>query len=132
MRAGGCFVGEHGTRPLKGRRIYGYVEASRKLGERTSSFKRLMARFDALYEEIVDPDRPIKRVNIGFGGLLPEEFATEDLFCDRAAEQAERNLAEAVLAVRGRYGKNALLRGTSYREGATGRERNEQVGGHHA
>lgn len=130
--AGGCFVGEHGTRPLKGRRIYGYAEASRKLGERTSSFKRLMARFDALYEEIVDPDRPIKRVNIGFGGLLPEEFATEDLFCDRAAEQAERDLAEAVLAVRGRYGKNALLRGTSYREGATGRERNEQVGGHHA
>ena len=49
-----------------------------------------------------------------------------------AAEQAERDLAEAVLAVRGRYGKNALLRGTSYREGATGRERNEQVGGHHA
>ena len=126
------FVGEHGTRAVRGKRIYGYTEASRKLGERTNSFKRLMARFDALYREIVDPARPIKRVNIGFAGLMPEEFATSDLFRDEAAEQAEHDLAEAVLAVRERYGKNSLLRGTSYKQGATGRERNEQVGGHHA
>ena len=126
------FTGEHGRRTVRGRRAYGYAEASRKLGERTNSFKRLMARFDALYAEIVDPARPIKRVNIGFGGLLPEEFATVDLFTDVQAEQSERDLADAVLAVRGKYGKNALLRGTSYKQGATGRERNEQVGGHHA
>ena len=91
-----------------------------------------MARFDALYTEIVDPARPIKRVNIGFANLLPEEFATTDLFRDEAAEQAERDLAHTVLAVRDRYGKNALLKGTSYKPAATGRERNEQVGGHHA
>lgn len=130
--ASAVFVGEHGRRTVRGRRAYGYAEASRKLGERTNSFKRLMARFDALYREIVDPARPIKRVNIGFGGLLPEEFATTDLFRDEAAEQAERDLAHAVIAVRDRYGKNALLRGTSYKPAATGRERNEQVGGHHA
>ncbi|WP_066833651.1 DinB/UmuC family translesion DNA polymerase [Collinsella ihumii] len=117
---------------VRGKRAYGYAEASRKLGERTNSFKRLMARFDALFDEIVDPSRPIKRINIGFGGLLPEEFATIDLFTDVQAEQTERNLAEAVLAVRDRYGKNSLLRGTSYKDEATGRNRNEQVGGHHA
>ncbi len=126
------FIGEHGKRTVRGKRAYGYAEASRKLGERTNSFKRLMARFDALYTEIVDPARPIKRVNIGFANLLPEEFATTDLFRDEAAEQAERDLAHTVLAVRGRYGKNALLKGTSYKPAATGRERNEQVGGHHA
>ena len=126
------FVGEHGKRTVRGKRAYGYAEASRKLGERTNSFKRLMARFDALFDEIVDPSRPIKRINIGFGGLLPEEFATVDLFTDVQAEQTERNLAEAVLAVRDRYGKNSLLRGTSYKNEATGRDRNEQVGGHHA
>ena len=80
----------------------------------------------------MDPARAIRRVNIGFGDLMPEEFADLDLFTDVAAEEEEHRLAETVNAVKGRYGKNALLRGTSFRPGATGRERNEQVGGHHA
>ena len=44
----------------------------------------------------------------------------------------EHRLQQAVLAVKGRFGKNALLRGTSLKEKATARERNEQIGGHHA
>ncbi len=131
-RGGDLFIGEHGARSAGGRGAYGHAGASRKLGERTNSFKRLMERFDALYAEIVDPTRPIKRINIGFSGLLPEEFATYDLFRDEAAERAERDLADTMIAVRDRYGKNALLRGTSFRESATGRERNQQVGGHRA
>ena len=64
--------------------------------------------------------------------MLPEEFATMDLFADAEAEAEERRLQQAVLAVKGRFGKNALLRGTSLKEKATARERNEQIGGHHA
>ena len=83
-------------------------------------------------DQTIDPRRAIRRVNIGFGNLLPEEFATYNLFTDLEAEAEERSLQEAVLSVKQRYGKNALLKGTSFKQGATGRERNEQVGGHRA
>ena len=73
-----------------------------------------------------------ERLNIGFGDLLPEELATIDLFTDVEAEARERELQRAIIDVKGRYGKNALVMGRSLRPEATGRERNEQVGGHHA
>ena len=71
-------------------------------------------------------------INIGFGNLVDADLATVDLFTDVAAADRERRRAEAVLAVKGKFGKNALLRGTSLKEKATARERNEQIGGHHA
>ena len=91
-----------------------------------------MPRFLDLFDETTRKDAPIRRINVGFGGVLPEEFATMDLFADAEAEAEERRLQQAVLAVKGRFGKNALLRGTSLKEKATARERNEQIGGHHA
>ncbi len=129
---GEVFRGEHGARTRAGRRAYGYAETSRKLGERTNSFRRLMGYFDVLWSQTVDADRPIKRINIGFGNLLPEDFATTDLFSDPKADGDERKLARTLIAVHGKYGKNSLLKGVSLRTEATGRERNEQVGGHHA
>ena len=91
-----------------------------------------LPRFLALYDETTRDDGPVRRINVGFGGVVPEEFATLDLFTDQAAEAGERRLQEAVLAVKGKFGKNALLRGTSLKQKATARERNEQIGGHHA
>lgn len=123
------FTGEHGTRVV-GRRGEG-ANASRKLAEATSSGKALAGAFLALYEEIVDPNRAIRRVNIAAGGLVPEEYAELTLFSDPAADAAEKSLARATLAVKRKFGKNALVRGISYRPAATGRERNRQVGGHH-
>lgn len=123
------FTGEHGTRVV-GRRGEG-ANASRKLAGATSSRRELNAAFQALYAEIVDPNRAVRRVNISVGALVPEEYAELTLFSDPAADTAEKSLARAEMAVKRRFGKNALLRGTSYRPAATGRERNEQVGGHH-
>ena len=91
-----------------------------------------MPRFLDLFDETTRKDAPIRRINVGVGGVLPEEFATMDLFSDAEAEAEEHRLQQAVLAVKGRFGKNALLRGTSLKEKATARERNEQIGGHHA
>lgn len=90
-----------------------------------------MAYFEQLYAESVNPRRPVKRISIGFGDLLPEELATVNLFTDVEAEARERDLQKAIIGVKGRYGKNALVMGRSLRPEATGRERNEQVGGHH-
>ena len=126
------FTGEHGTRRLPGRRGYAHAGKQRKLDERTNSRRKLMAYFEQLYRDVVDPRRPIKRLSIGFGNLLPEEFATYDLFTDIEAERSERDLQKAIIDVKGRYGKNALVTGRSLRPEATGRERNDQVGGHHA
>lgn len=126
------FRGEHGTRPARGYAAYAHANISRALKERTNSFKKLLSYFELLWNEAVDTRAPIKRINIGCGNLMPEEFATCDLFTDKKAEAEERNLQDALIAIRGRFGKNSLLRGTSFRDSATGRERNQQIGGHHA
>lgn len=123
---------EHGGRPRGGyAAMFAHSSKSMKLPERTNSFKKLMRYFDGLYAATADPRRPIKRINLGFGNLLPEDFATTDLFADAGAEAREHDLAQAMLGIKGKFGKNALLRGLSYTEGATARERNVQVGGHH-
>ncbi len=129
----GIFVGEHGGKPRGGyAALFAHSNASRKLPERTNSFKKIMGYFDDLWAQTVDPKRPVKRINLGFGNLVPEEFATIDLFSDIEADERERDLARAVLAVKGKYGKNALVKGLSFTAGATARERNGQVGGHRA
>lgn len=126
---GRLFTGEHGTRVV-GRRGEG-ANASRRLDEATSSRARLTAAFLSLFAEIVDPNRALRRVNIAVGELVPEEYAELTLFSDPAADTAEKSLARATMAVKRKFGKNALVRGISYRGAATGRDRNEQVGGHH-
>ena len=87
---------------------------------------------EALYDETTSRDAPIRRLMIGFGELVDEALTTIDLFTDVDAIDRERNLGHAVLAVKGRFGKNALIRGVSLTEKATARERNLQVGGHRA
>lgn len=125
------FVGEHGTRAVSGGRRGVHTGGSRKIPEKTNSFKRLMGYIEELFYETTDPARPIRRLNVGFSGLVGEEFATLDLFADVEADTKERSIQEAVLAVKDKFGKNALLKGMSLTQKATARERNEQVGGHH-
>lgn len=126
------FEGEHGKRPVSGHRWGLHTGGNRKLDRRTNSRALLTACFEELYDETTRRDVPIRRVNIGFGDLLPEEYGTLTLFDDEAAFEREHSLQEALVAVRGKFGKNAMLKGMSLREKATARERNEQVGGHRA
>lgn len=126
------FRGEHGTRRLDRRDPAASAGGSRKIGEHTNSRKKLLVHFERLWRETVDPARPIRRINVGLGNLMPEEFATVDLFTDTEADAREHDLASAVIAVKSKFGKNALVRGISLTEAGTARERNEQVGGHHA
>ncbi|HIY84676.1 Y-family DNA polymerase [Rubneribacter sp.] len=130
--AGEWFDGGHGRRRASGRRGLPHTGGSRKQPDRTNSLAKLLPRVLALYDETTRADAPVRRINVGFGGVVPEELAAADLFADEAAEAEERRLQEAVLAVKGKFGKNALLRGTSLKEKSTARERNEQIGGHHA
>ena len=52
------------------------------------------------------------------------------LFEEPADEKKERSEQEAILAIRRKFGKNAILKGTNFEEGATAKERNQQIGGH--
>ncbi len=131
VTGGDVFVGEHGKRRL-GPRGSGHAGGSRKLPGFTNSYRKLMAAFDELWDERIDRNTPIRRVSVGLGNLMPEEFAAVDLFTDVEAEGREHNLQQAVLAVKDKFGKNALLRGMSLTKKATARERNELVGGHRA
>ncbi len=109
----------------------GHVSASKKLEIRTNSFDKLLGIMDALYCEKVDSARPIRRINLAFGNLEPEECATYDLFTDIASEEEEHARQDALVAIKHRFGKDAIMRGTSYKDKARGIERAHQVGGHH-
>lgn len=127
--AGMLFDGGHGLRRVGGARPHG--GGSRKIPERTNSFAKLYGYLEALFRETVDPTRTMRKISIGFGNLVDADLATVDLFTDVEAADRERRRAEAVLAVKGKFGKNALIKGTSLKEHALGRERNTMVGGHH-
>lgn len=127
--AGVFFEGGHGTRRVGGAHPHG--GGSRKIPERTNSFAKLYGYLEALFRETVDPARTMRKISIGFGNLVDADLATADLFTDVEAADRERRRAEAVLAVKGKFGKNALIKGTSLKEHALGRERNTMVGGHH-
>ena len=116
----------------------------------TSSANDLLKAVTALYDRIVDENLLIRRLSISANKLLDEASASKeepaeqlDLFTDYAAkeqqEQAdkaahtrERKLQEAMLGIKKRYGKNAILKGMNLEEGATARERNQTIGGHQA
>ena len=127
--AGAVFEGGHGLRRADGR-SGPHGGGTRKIPERTNSFKRLFGYLEALFRETVDPARLARKISIGFGNLVDEDFATVDLFTAAEADARERRRQEAVLAVKGKFGKNALIKGTSLKEHAMGRERNTLVGGH--
>lgn len=122
----------HGKVPANGRRVGAYSSGSRKLARRTSSEQELMTCFNELFDEVADASLPIRRVTIGLGGLLPESYATVTLFDDAAEREKERARQKTAVAIRRKFGKNALLHGTSLQEAARARERNNQIGGHHA
>lgn len=106
------------------------ANASRRLGAPTDSRSELCRLLLGLWDEVTDPERPVRRLGVALTGLVPAGVSQPSLFDDGAALAREHELMLATLAVKGRFGKNALVRGTSFRPGSTGRARNEQVGGH--
>lgn len=132
-----------------GRKIPKHAHGTENLSDYTSSASDLMDAVSKLYDRVVDPALLIRRLSISANKLLPEADAPKDeaeqldLFTDYAAkerrEQAdeaaharERKIQEAMLGIKKKYGKNAILKGMNLEEGATARERNETIGGHHA
>ena len=73
-----------------------------------------------------------RRIEIIANKITPEGYQQYTLFQDSIKAEKERHLQEAVLQVKKRYGKNAIMRGSNLLECSTYQERNNQVGGHRA
>ena len=118
-----------------GREVPKTAHGSTNLGRHTSSTRRIMDAVMDLFDRIVDPDLLVRRMYVVAGRLAHEEDAPGEqlqLFEEEFDTEKERSRQEAILAIRRKYGKNAILKGTSFEEGATARDRNKQIGGHKA
>lgn len=104
---------------------------STKLSERTDSPHRIVKAALSLFDQHTMENEPIRRLTVALGALQPAKYDQPSLFGSEDSGK-EADLAKASVAVRDRFGKNALLRGTSLKQGATMRERNNQIGGHRA
>lgn len=130
-----------------GRKVPRAAHGTENLENFTSSSRQLMEAVTRLFERVVDPDLLIRRLNVAANHLLAESeqpqsqhyeqlsFLTDPQ--EEAARQAredeverERAIQKAMLSIKDRYGKNAILRGMNFKEGATARQRNQQIGGH--
>ena len=134
-----------------GREIPGHSHGSRNLGRYTSSTRLILQAVAELSEQLVNPNLLVRRLNIVANHVLPEAEAPRpvqentqlDFFIDYEAEDRrnreeqeqltrERRMQQALLSIREKFGKNAILRGMNLEEGATTRTRNNQIGGHQA
>ena len=136
-----------------GRQVPKHAHGTANLGTFTNLSRTMAEAAVALFERIADPELLVRRVNITAGKVMEEDKAGQEpqyeqleLFKDYGApvekqteDQAEKEriarekkMQEAVLSLQKKFGKNAVLKGTDLEEGATKRERNQQIGGHKA
>lgn len=102
------------------------------LNSATSSTRQIVDAVMRLYHRIMDPALMVRRVTITANHVFHATCQQFDLFSDPIQLERERNMQQAMLGIRKKYGKNAILKGTNFLEGATTRERNAQIGGHRA
>ncbi len=132
-----------------GRTVPKGAHGSVRFDNPTSSSRQILEHTAQLFDRIINPDLLVRYLNITVNNVVREEFAEKreetqlDLFTDYeaaerkkkeedAALEKERRLQEAQLAIKKRFGRNAILKGLNFEEGATARERNRQIGGHKA
>ena len=96
----------------------------------TSSTKQIMGYVVELYERIMDRRTPIRRFNVTFNNVVDEAYKQYDLFTNIEDVEREHRMQQAMLDIKDKFGKNAILKGMNLQEGATTRERNRQIGGH--
>ena len=133
-----------------GRRVPKHAHGTANLDRQTSSSLLITDAVAALYDRIINPRLLVRRISLSANRIVPASSVKEqeiyeqlDLFTDYAAlrkEQEEekrilereQKMQKAMLEIKKKYGKNAILKGISLEEGATARERNRQIGGHKA
>jgi len=106
--------------------------ASMKISNRTNVYNVFEPAFLEIFEKTTIKDLLIRRVSISFGNLLDEDYEMLDLFTDSENVQKKRRLDSAIIEIKQKYGKNSVLKGMNYLDGATSRKRNLLIGGHNS
>lgn len=138
------------TTDTYGRKVPKNAHGTENLDRKTSSTKLIIDAVMKLYDRIVNPDLLIRKIYV-VANRVEEETAVKqndsfeqlDLFTDYEAEKKkkekedkellkERKIQQAMLSVKKKYGKNAMIKGMNLEEGAQAMERNKQIGGHRA
>jgi DNA polymerase V len=133
-----------------GRQVPKHAHGTVNLSRQTSSTKLIIDAVMDLYTRIVDVNLLVRRINITANHVVGENIVAKeesyeqlDLFSDYEAKQKEKEEEDAtllrekkmqlaILDIKKKYGKNAILKGTNLEEGAMTKERNKQIGGHKA
>lgn len=130
-----------------GREIPKHSHGTINLKDKTSSTKIIMEAIVELYERIINKNLLVRRINVVANNLVKEESYEEigdeqiSLFVDYKKQEQEKNneikerkmesnLQHAILDIKKKYGKNAILKGMNLEEDGTTIERNSQIGGH--
>lgn len=139
------------TTDYYGRKVPKHAHGTANLGRYSSSTKAIISAVDELYTRIVDKNLLVRRINIVATRLKDENEVKnqpapseqlsifddfETLERERADEEAslqkEKQMQSAIIDIKKKFGKNAILRGMNLEEGATAKDRNSQIGGHKA
>jgi len=96
----------------------------------TNSDLLLIPAVTSLYHRIVNPAYGIRRVNLTCNNVMPEEYHQYHFFVDGGDLERSRKMQQAVLSIKNKFGKDAILKGMNLKEDAMPRERNHQIGGH--
>lgn len=133
-----------------GRQVPKHAHGTINLSHLTSSTKIIMEAVEELFDRIINRELLVRRVNVVAANVIPENkipekpaFEQMDLFTDYEAlekeqrqeekeREKEKRIQHAVLDIQKKFGKNAILKGMNFEEGAMTRERNGQIGGHKA
>lgn len=133
-----------------GRSVPKHAHGTKNISCKTSSSSILIEAMTELFDEIVDKKLYIRRMNMAANRVVDErsienetKYRQLDLFTDyeelekqQAKEkdklERERHMQEALISIKKKYGKNAILKGINLQDGATAIERNNQIGGHKA
>lgn len=121
-----------------------------KLPRRSASTRAILAAVTALFDRIVSPGLTVRRIVVAAENVVPEtdlppadtgeqlslfsdpEAVARNAAREAAADEREKRVQKALIGIKKKFGKNAILKGMNFEEGATARERNGQVGGHKA
>jgi len=134
------------TKLVEDGRVPKHAHGTVNLGKHTSSAHIIVDAIMGLFDKIVNKQFFVRRINICVNNVIREKEAIKsgqqpiqlELFSDGSnrlnndAEAKERRVQETILDIKRRYGKNAILKGINFAEGATAKSRNNQIGGHKA
>ena len=133
-----------------GRQIPKAAHGTEHLRRPTSSSDQIVEAFTSLFDRIMDPSLLTRRMYLSASHVKDErEAGKEEAYCqlslfddfgleeetsreETEKRERERRMQEAMLTIRQKFGKNAIVKGMNLQEGATGMDRNRQIGGHRA